>query len=144
MMYELSQITGDDKYAQAADDAYAFFLENAQSPVTWLLGWGENLYWDTRADKVDAQDDFFHEPFSSEKCPDIGRLFDLNPQVCYQYALGMWRNQIHNHETGNSAGMQLGCAKYRALLSFPGRRLFYRVVGTWICKDRRRREARRN
>ncbi len=101
MMYELSQITGDDKYAQAADDAYAFFLENAQSPVTWLLGWGENLYWDTRADKVDAQDDFFHEPFSSEKCPDIGRLFDLNPQVCYQYALGMWRNQIHNHETGN-------------------------------------------
>lgn len=48
----LSSITKDPKYEKAANEYTAYFLKNAQSSSTGLLGWGEHLYYDLFTDSV--------------------------------------------------------------------------------------------
>ena len=48
--YALSKLTGDDKYASAADRALKDFIDLAQSPVTGLLAWGEHISFDLMSD----------------------------------------------------------------------------------------------
>ena len=46
VLYTLTEITGDSRYAKAADAELKWFLENTMSPKTSLLPWGEHLSWD--------------------------------------------------------------------------------------------------
>jgi hypothetical protein len=46
----LSRVTGDAKYARAADTALADFLTRTASPATGLLAWGEHVCWDLARD----------------------------------------------------------------------------------------------
>lgn len=48
----LSNLTGDSRYRQAADDYLRDVLRYTQSPQTGLLGWGEHLYYDLYQDRV--------------------------------------------------------------------------------------------
>lgn len=51
----LSEVTGNAKYKLAADQYKKYFLENAQSPQTGLLAWGEHLYYDLYSDSVSIE-----------------------------------------------------------------------------------------
>ena len=53
---QLSQLTGDPAYQQAALDYSKAFLERAQSPKTGLLGWGEHLYYNFYTDTVSVSE----------------------------------------------------------------------------------------
>lgn len=46
ILYHLTEITGDDKYAQEADKAIKWFFANCQSPETGFMAWGEHIGWD--------------------------------------------------------------------------------------------------
>jgi len=103
LLYELTRITGEKRYAQAADTSLKWFLTHAQSRKTGLYAWGEHMCWDIpantwycgRRDKANG----IHE------LGDVWRLMDrsyqLAPENCMRFGLGLWEHQIGNHETGD-------------------------------------------
>ncbi len=54
-LYELTEITGNQKYKDAADAYLKSFLIHNVSPYTGLFAWGEHMYWDVFLDTVVAQ-----------------------------------------------------------------------------------------
>src|SRR5687767_13293423 len=62
VLYALGEITGDARYAGAADEELSWFFRNALSPRTHLLPWGEHLSWDVMLDQVTSGgDELMHE-----------------------------------------------------------------------------------
>lgn len=58
----LSQISGQARYAQAARDYCHEFLNRAQHPQTGLLAWGEHLFYDVFADKPSVHPYYSQKP----------------------------------------------------------------------------------
>ena len=54
---QLSELTGDARYRQAAHEYSQDFLEHTQNPETGLLGWGEHLYYNFYTDTVSVAED---------------------------------------------------------------------------------------
>ena len=99
ILYVLSEITGDSKYAEVADEELSWFLKNAMSPTTSLLAWGEHMSWDVMEDKpISGGTDAIHEFARPWVLWD--RSYALAPEECEKFALGLWEHQIANHKTG--------------------------------------------
>ncbi|MBI4602857.1 MAG: VCBS repeat-containing protein [Planctomycetes bacterium] len=99
VLYTLGAIDGDSRYAAAADHEVKWFLENAQSPATGLLAWGEHLAWDVLLDRpISGSTDLTHELARPWVLWD--RSFELAPEASRRFALGLWEHQIANRETG--------------------------------------------
>ncbi len=99
IFYLLTEITGDKKYAEAADHEIKWFFENTQSPETGLMPWGEHLSWETTVDGVvSGGDEYMHEFARPWMLWD--RSWELAPDACKKFAIGLWENQIKNHKTG--------------------------------------------
>jgi len=99
VLYVLSELTGDPRYRDAADEELTWFLNNTMSPATNLLPWGEHLSWDVMLDEPIAGGAVVMHEFARpwvlwERC------FALAPEASKQFALGLWEHQIANHETG--------------------------------------------
>jgi hypothetical protein len=102
LLYALTKITGEKRYGEAADAALKWFFENAQSPETGLLAWGEHLQWDFRLERaVNAEmknywelHEFYRPWLFWERC------FDLTPGPCLRFAKGLWAHQIADQTTG--------------------------------------------
>jgi hypothetical protein len=99
LLYFLKELSGEDRYAQAADEELKWFLENTQSPNTGLLPWGEHLCWNVMTDKVASG---HSEPVHEFARPWLlwDKCFELAPQASKRFALGLWNSQIADHETG--------------------------------------------
>ena len=99
VLYILGDVTGDPRYAKAADDELSWFFGHAMSPRTSLLPWGEHLSWDVVFDvPISGGDEMMHEfarPWVLWE-----RSFALAPEACSRFALGLWEHQIANHKTG--------------------------------------------
>jgi hypothetical protein len=99
LLYFLKGLSGEDRYPQAADSALKCFLENAQSPATGLLPWGEHLSWNVVTDEVaSGHRELVHE--FARPWLLWPRCFELAPDACKRFALGLWNSQIADHETG--------------------------------------------
>ena len=99
VLYALSQITDDPKYAKVADEELSWFLKNTPSPKTGLLPWGEHLCWDVMEDRpISGGDEMMHEFARPWVLWD--RCFELAPEESKRFALGLWEHQIANHSTG--------------------------------------------
>jgi hypothetical protein len=99
ILYALTAITGEKRYAHVADEELAWFLNNAMSPKTSLLPWGEHLSWDVMLDvPISGGDEMMHEFARPWMLWD--RCFALAPVASEKFALGLWEHQIANHETG--------------------------------------------
>lgn len=100
ILYALTGITGETQYADAADGSLKYFLEHCQSEATGLLYWGEHAGWDLRRDaplQTSSGDTHeFYRPW-----PLWERSWQLAPEPCRRFALGLWEHQIGDHETGN-------------------------------------------
>jgi len=99
VFYTLSEITGDPRYREVADEDLAWFLNNALSPATNLLPWGEHMSWDVILDKPIAGGDLAVHEFAR---PWVlwDRCFSLAPEASKRFALGLWQHQIADHDTG--------------------------------------------
>jgi hypothetical protein len=99
ILYALTEVTGNRKYAAEADKILKWFFENCQSGQTGLMAWGEHIGWDfnteTTIDKEQRHNHEFFRPWVLwERC------FELAPRSCIDFASGLWYHQIHDHETG--------------------------------------------
>ncbi len=99
ILYTLTELTGDPRYAKAADHELTWFFQNTMSPKTSLLPWGEHLSWDTILDiPISGGDEMMHEFARPWVLWD--RCFTLVPEPSRKFALGLWEHQIANHKTG--------------------------------------------
>jgi hypothetical protein len=99
ILYALTDLTGDPKYAEEANSTLNWFFRNCRSERTGLMAWGEHIGWDFNTETtIDKRQRFNHEFFRPwvlwEKC------YELAPQSCIDFASGLWYHQIHDHETG--------------------------------------------
>jgi hypothetical protein len=103
-MQELSQQTGDARYAEAAHAALIDFVRLTQSPVTQLLGWGEHLCYDMKDEKTATNVDagratLIHEIKKPLEYWDL--LYKAEPERMLGFARGLWEHQISDHKTGD-------------------------------------------
>lgn len=99
ILYALTAITGEARYAEAADASVKYFFEQCQSEVTGLLYWGEHAGWDLRRDApLETSSGNIHEFY--RPWPLWERSWELAPEPCLRFARGLWEHQIGDHETG--------------------------------------------
>ncbi|MHC4636339.1 MAG: hypothetical protein ACYTBP_12640 [Planctomycetota bacterium] len=109
ILYALAKITGDQSYAHEADKTIKWFFEHCQSPATGLMAWGEHMGWDFNTETIIRKKSTHHggQLLESETHefggPWIywGKSFELAPQACEKFALGLWNHQIYDQQTGN-------------------------------------------
>jgi hypothetical protein len=110
ILYALTEITGDKRYAKEADKTIKWFFEYCQSPVTGLMAWGEHMGWDFRTEGLimwkkgshhggRMQEYNTHEFYRPWVLWD--RSFEVSPQASTKFARGLWDHQIGDHNTGN-------------------------------------------
>jgi len=100
ILYALSTLTGEPRYAEAADQSLQFFFTHCQNPATGLLWWGEHAGWDFRTEqrieKAAGTTHEFYRPWVLWE-----RSWQLAPEPCRRFALGLWEHQIGNQQTGD-------------------------------------------
>ena len=100
VLLQLTEITGQKYYAEAADRSLKFFFEHCQSPATGLFWWGEHAGWDLRAerplDKGAGNTHEFYRPWVLWQ-----RSWQLADEACEQFAYGLWEHQIGDHKAGD-------------------------------------------
>ena len=95
VLYALTDVTGDRKYAAEADAALAWFFTHCQSPATGLLTWGEHMGWDFRQEGPIRDTHEYARPWVL-----WDRSFRLAPEACRRFAVGLWHHQIADQRTG--------------------------------------------
>lgn len=99
VLYALTEITGQPRYAAAADEALDWFFTHTQSPATGLLAWGEHMGWDFRTEAVvEKPSGDIHEYFRPWAVWE--RTFRVAPEAARRLARGVWDHQIHDQTTG--------------------------------------------
>lgn len=95
LLYALTDVTGDKKYAREADKALKWFFENCQSPETGLMAWGEHIGWGFKTEDLAFARGDNHEFFVPWVMWD--KSFELAPKAGVRFAQGLWDHQIHEH-----------------------------------------------
>ena len=96
ILYALSEITGEPRYADQADGSLKFFFAHCQSPATGLLCWGEHAGWDLRTEKrIDKPSGNIHEFYRPWVLWE--RSWQLAPKPCRRFALGARFLARHPH-----------------------------------------------
>jgi len=98
VLYRLTEISGEKRYAKEADQALKFFFSHCQSPLTGLMTWGEHLYWDFKREGMGG-DDSKHE--IRREWPFWNECYRLTPEACWKFAIGQWDHQVANKKTGD-------------------------------------------
>ena len=93
-MDNISSITGNRKYKQAADNYLKFFLENCPDPNTGLFPWGEHAYWNFYEEKHVNE---IHEFLGGVPNSFWERLWKISPKAVQREADGLI-NHITNLE----------------------------------------------
>jgi hypothetical protein len=110
VLYALTEITGEERYAQEADKTITWFFEHCQSPVTGLMAWGEHMGWDFKTETLAKWRKGSHHGGKMQEYnthefarPWVlwERSFELASQACEKFAAGLWEHQIADHKTGN-------------------------------------------
>ncbi|MEE2752617.1 MAG: hypothetical protein VX910_01435 [Candidatus Latescibacterota bacterium] len=100
ILYALSALTGDEKYAMDADRTLGWFLEHCAHPSTHLYAWGEHMGWDFQHERsIRKIAGKLHELFRPWALWD--RCYALDPKASFRFAKALWENQIGDQETGN-------------------------------------------
>ena len=96
-MYHVSKITGNAKYAQAADQYIQAAFKHAVKS-NGLLYWGSHSYYHAYRDKFGG--DGYHEILILH--PEWQEMYRLNPQAVRCEVDGIWEWHIIDPETGDS------------------------------------------
>ncbi len=98
-MYRLSEVTGEQRYAQAADAYLRFALEVCVKP-NGLLVWGTHIYWDCFADRAGGDQDGAGPHEILIHLPAWEAMYRVNPEAIRREVDGIWQWHIIDHETG--------------------------------------------
>ncbi|MEI2725970.1 MAG: hypothetical protein V9H26_21390 [Verrucomicrobiota bacterium] len=94
--YELSQLTGDQKYAAAADAYLRYFMGHCQSQATGLYAWGEHMFYNVVRDEIEATR---HE--LERQLPAWEEMWRLDPNSVRREIEAIYRIHIWDKETFN-------------------------------------------
>ena len=95
LLYALTEVTGNKKYAQEADKSLKWFFNHCQSPATGLFAWGEHIGWSFKTENyafARGDNHEFYGPWVLWQ-----KSFELAPKACTTFAQGLWDHQIHEH-----------------------------------------------
>ncbi|MBT6803806.1 MAG: hypothetical protein HOA47_02470 [Verrucomicrobia bacterium] len=90
LMHRLTNITGDRKYAAAANKSAGWWMENAQSPIG-LYPWGSHTYWNVDTDSGSGRFEFNH----------VWPYWGQHHEALQKYAAGLWNHYIRDKESGD-------------------------------------------
>jgi len=96
LLYRLTTVTGDKRYAREADSAIKWFLDNAASPRTGLYPWGSHLHWNVHQDKAVYNTGHY----GGHEYNYVWPYWDQNPEQLRTFAHGLWNNQITDKKSG--------------------------------------------
>ncbi|MFH1741331.1 MAG: hypothetical protein ABIH23_20190 [bacterium] len=100
LLYALSTVTGNNRYSEEADKTLKWFFQHCRSENTDFFAWGEHVGWDFYTETIiDKQGGKTHEYFRPWALWE--RSYQLAPDACGKFALGVWEHQIGDPETGN-------------------------------------------
>lgn len=142
VLYALSELTGEAKYAREADRVLGYFLKTCRDARYGFFCWGEHLGWDVRtnepggfppADRANAMIHEFYRPWIFWE-----KSFALAPEQCVRFAQALWKFQI-NHKGGDlsysrHAQLAKGDEPSRRGYEFPRHGGFY--IATWAAAYR--------
>jgi len=98
ILYRLTALTNEKRYANEANEALKFFFEHCQSANTGLMTWGEHIYWhfeqEAMGGVLGVHEIKGERPFWSE-------CYSFNPDACWKFAIGQWDHQIADKNTGD-------------------------------------------
>ncbi|MEQ9288028.1 MAG: hypothetical protein RIG77_14010 [Cyclobacteriaceae bacterium] len=102
LMYQLSNITGDNRYAKEADKGVEWFFKNCQMPRTNLMAWGEHMGWDFFKERIIYwKFQFWIHELKGYSHWD--RAWELAPEPVEKFSMALWDHQIYAKE-GAKAG----------------------------------------
>ncbi|MEX2170235.1 MAG: hypothetical protein WD851_13060 [Pirellulales bacterium] len=98
-MYRASEVTGNSKYAEAADAYIRFALANCRKS-NGMLVWGSHIYWDCFLDRAGGDRDGTgpHE-ILVHQCS-WENLYRINPEAVRREIDLIWKWHVHDHATG--------------------------------------------
>ena len=97
VMYRVSKLTGNPKYAEAADRYIDAVFEYAVKP-NGLLVWGTHIYYDAYSDNQGGDTNGQHEILVYH--PEWAELYRRNPTATRREIDGIWEWHICDHATG--------------------------------------------
>ncbi|GAB3416505.1 hypothetical protein [Niabella aquatica] len=142
LLADLSGISGNIKYKQAADEAITYWFTNTQS-ASGLYPWGEHMGWDLLNDCPvyfkGASQYFFEANYHEVRdfVPFLGTLSQIKPSsadeisLLGKYAVGIWKAHFWNKEKAyyNRHGDYNGIVSQEGELgAFPAHLAFYMRV----------------
>jgi hypothetical protein len=98
ILYKLTEVTGEEKYTEEADEVLKYFFNNCQSEYTGLMCWGEHLHWDFFDEKCGYLLDDIHE---ADSWPFMDKWYELAPEGAWKYVIGEWDHQVADKKTGD-------------------------------------------
>lgn len=142
VLYALTKLTGEPKYAAEADRVIGHFLKNCQEPKYGFYCWGEHLGWDLLQNKpggnpttgpyTDQIHEFYRPWIYWEKS------FDLALEYSLRFAHCLWQHQI-DHKDGRISfsrhAMISSKTPSRRGMDFPRHGGFY--IATWAAVYKR-------
>ena len=101
LLYQMTDITGDPRYAEEADRGLKWFYNNCQIPATNLFTWGEHMGWDFFKERpIYWKFQFWiHEL----KGFNLDKMWELAPEPAEKFAMALWDHQIYAKK-GDKAG----------------------------------------
>jgi len=127
----VSQMTGDEKYRQAADAYLRFFLDNCTSTPTGLWPWGEHAHWDFIKE---APGHNTHEYLGAAPIEFWAQAWEMNPKAVLREADGLLNHVVnlqtfdYNRHADISQPLATPRPKDMVFLDFPRHGGFYTQV----------------
>ncbi len=90
LLHRLSEVTGEERYADEAEKTAAWWMTNTQTGIG-LYPWGTHTYWNVTKDGGGGTFEF-NRPWP---------YWELDPPALQKYAKGLWDHYIADKETGN-------------------------------------------
>lgn len=96
--YELTRISGDNRYARSADEYIRDFLARCVSPESGLFLWGNHIYYNVVNDEIDSFTGGYHE--CRPHTPAWETFWTIDAAVTEKSIRAMGMAHIKNQETG--------------------------------------------
>ncbi len=90
LMHRLTEITGEERYAEEANKTASWWMENCQTSIG-LYPWGTHTSWNVTQEGGGGTFEFNH----------IWPYWKLNPPALQNYARGLWDHYVRDKNTGD-------------------------------------------
>jgi hypothetical protein len=96
LLYRLSELIGQKRYAEEADKSIDWFLSNTQAK-SGLFPWGSHMYYHVETD----QGVYSAGRYGGHEYNYVWPYWEQNPEALKRFAHGVWNQHVKNKKTGH-------------------------------------------